>query len=280
MHLINATVIVGKPLHKVHHNWSTVASQVTPTQRLQGADAVLAVRTKVSQVPPPRHTHVCMQSAPLATAPQLKLLALTLEPHRCASFAGARLQPSCCVVGCSNRRLAASCHLLTRPKLHAQGSWVRQAARDAGVPIFVVKTAAPSNLTRALRTLLGFDPSAGGTFAGWRERNSQFGSSAPGMSHTAELPDAEYPAAVSSNVTSRVSMQIKCAKDPASVMPRAAHTAGPEHKRCVHQAVAENETEAMDEARLAVQQIVLARQQPSELLPRAPPIIALQVSLA
>ena len=33
----------------------------------------------------------------------------------------------------------------------------------------------------------------------------------------------------------------------------------------------------MDEARLAVQQIVLARQQPSELLPRAPPIIALQV---
>ena len=33
----------------------------------------------------------------------------------------------------------------------------------------------------------------------------------------------------------------------------------------------------MDEARLAVQQIVIARQQPSELLPRAPPIIALQV---
>jgi hypothetical protein len=46
------------------------------------------------------------------------------------------------------------------------------------------------------------------------------------------------------------------------------------------QAVAEDETEAMDEARLAVQQIVLARQQPSELLPRAPPIIALQVNFA
>jgi len=101
------------------------------------------------------------------------------------------------------------------------------------VPIFVVKTAAPSNLTRALRTLLGFDPSAGGTFAGWRERNSQFGSSAPGTSHAAELPDAEYPAAVSSNVTSRVSMQIDCAKDAASAMSRDVHTAASEAKRSV-----------------------------------------------
>lgn len=148
------------------------------------------------------------------------------------------------------------------------------------MPIFVVKTAAPSNLTRALRTLLGFDPSAGGTFAGWRERNSQFGSSAPGASHTAELPDAEYPAAVSSNVTSRVSMQPVCAEGPASVALCCTHGSIGSPAWCCAQAVAENETEAMDEARLAVQQIVLARQQPSELLPRAPPIIALQVSLA
>ena len=88
----------------------------------------------------------------------------------------------------------------------AQGSWVRQAARDAGVPIFVVKTAAPSNLTRALRTLLGFDPSAGGTFVGWRERNSRDSGAALGDSSAAGLPDAEYPVADSSNVSSRVRM--------------------------------------------------------------------------
>ena len=54
-------------------------------------------------------------------------------------------------------------------------------------------------------------------------------------------------------------------------------SAAPQAGACAEQAVAENETEAMDEARLAVQQIVLARHQPSELLPRAPPILALQV---
>lgn len=42
---------------------------------------------------------------------------------------------------------------------------MRQAAKDAGVPIYAVKTSSPSNLLRALRTLLGIDPSAGGTFA-------------------------------------------------------------------------------------------------------------------
>ena len=94
--------------------------------------------------------------------------------------------------------------LLKPMTLHAQGSWVRQAARDAGVPIFVVKTAAPSNLTRALRTLLGFDPSAGGTFVGWRERHSRDSSFAPGVGRTAGLPDAEHPVVDSSNVSSRV----------------------------------------------------------------------------
>ena len=122
-----------------------------------------------------------------------------------ANLDGAEMQ-KLCVVARLAAQFASCCHPLKPMDLHAQGSWVRQAARDAGVPIFVVKTAAPSNLTRALRTLLGFDPSAGGTFAGWRERNSQFGTSAPGMSHTAELPDVEYPAAASSNVSSRVSM--------------------------------------------------------------------------
>lgn len=99
-------------------------------------------------------------------------------------------------------------HPLKLTVLRAQGSWVRQAARDAGVPIFVVKTAAPSNLTRALRTLLGFDPSAGGTFVGWHERNSRNSSLAPGMGRAGGLPGADYSAADSSNVSSRVIMRV------------------------------------------------------------------------
>ena len=43
------------------------------------------------------------------------------------------------------------------------------------------------------------------------------------------------------------------------------------------QAVAENRSEALEEARLAVEQIVLRRKQPIELLPRSPDVILLQV---
>ena len=43
------------------------------------------------------------------------------------------------------------------------------------------------------------------------------------------------------------------------------------------QAVAENRSEALEEARLAVEQIVLRRKQPIELLPRSPDVIQLQV---
>ena len=90
--------------------------------------------------------------------------------------------------------------------MRAQGSWVRQAARDAGVPIFVVKSAAPSNLTRALRTLLGFDPSAGGTFAGWRERVRRESSTGTGAKDALDSPDASFAPAQSSNVSPRVSV--------------------------------------------------------------------------
>ena len=41
---------------------------------------------------------------------------------------------------------------------------MKKAAKDAGVPILAVKSSSPSNLLRALRTVLGIEPSAGGTF--------------------------------------------------------------------------------------------------------------------
>lgn len=45
------------------------------------------------------------------------------------------------------------------------------------------------------------------------------------------------------------------------------------------QAVAESTKEALEEARLAVEEIVLARQQAIELLPRTPSVIEQQVAL-
>ena len=95
----------------------------------------------------------------------------------------------------------------------SQGSWVRQAARDAGVPIYAVKTSSPSNLLRALRTLLGIDPSAGGTFARRPEEeegghSSRSESLAAAAADTAFVWEPQPPgpskAPVHGNVVSRV----------------------------------------------------------------------------
>ena len=190
-----------------------------------------------------------------------------------------------------------------RTRLDTAPTWTRRgASRDLLWHLIQVKSAAPSNLTRALRTLLGFDPSAGGTFAGWRERVRRDSSTALAASNAAGPRDASFIPADSSNVSPRVSAicvyVMEGCKSLASVCSDITSSLGTScacHLQCADititwpsaldqicfkpdQAVAEDETEAMDEARLAVQQIVLARQQPSELLPRAPPIIALQVN--
>jgi hypothetical protein len=48
----------------------------------------------------------------------------------------------------------------------AQGDWVRTVAKQEGIPVFVVKSGGRANLVKALRTLLGIDPSAGGALLG------------------------------------------------------------------------------------------------------------------
>lgn len=44
------------------------------------------------------------------------------------------------------------------------GSSLKAAAREAGVPIYAMKTCSSSHLKAALRTLLALDPSPGGVF--------------------------------------------------------------------------------------------------------------------
>ena len=46
-----------------------------------------------------------------------------------------------------------------------QHSWIKDAAKAAGVPIYTIKTTSPTNLVRGLRTVVGLDPSPGSTFA-------------------------------------------------------------------------------------------------------------------
>ena len=89
---------------------------------------------------------------------------------------------------------------------------MRQAAKDAGVPIYAVKTCSPSNLLRALRTLLGIDPSAGGTFARRQDEDEedsfQSDALAAAAAGTAFVRDTRPPVssqpAIHGNVVSRV----------------------------------------------------------------------------
>lgn len=45
------------------------------------------------------------------------------------------------------------------------GAWVKEAARAAGIPVFSIKSAGVGDIVKALRTLVGIDPSPGGLFA-------------------------------------------------------------------------------------------------------------------
>lgn len=54
--------------------------------------------------------------------------------------------------------------LAVRPEV-TRGSWLREAAKAANVPVFSVKSQTPTDLIRALRTMLGIDPSPGALFA-------------------------------------------------------------------------------------------------------------------
>ena len=55
-------------------------------------------------------------------------------------------------------RQDADAVLAPRSKLK-QHSWIKDAAKAAGVPLYTIKTTSPQNLVRGLRTVVGLDPS-------------------------------------------------------------------------------------------------------------------------
>ena len=126
------------------------------------------------------------------------------------------------------------------PTALSAGSWVRGAAKSAGLPVFTIRSTELSDLARAVRTLLGAEPSPGGTFEarGSGSRLAGSGSSSSGGG--------------------------------GGVIPGAAKGTG---------ASLADEADALEEARLAVEQFVLPQEQPVELLPRAARLVGLQVQL-
>ena len=76
---------------------------------------------------------------------------------------------------------------------------LRDAAREAGVPVYAVKTGTTQALQRALRALLGLDPSAGGglTFAK-RKSLGEAAAEVNGSSSTSSAPDSSPSSSSSS----------------------------------------------------------------------------------
>lgn len=129
-------------------------------------------------------------------------------------------------------------------------SWIKGASKAAGIPVYSIKTASISNLVRAVRTLLGIDPSPGAMFG-----------------DDAESPAAADPRSRSSNsrnLRAETSIALAAA---AGTSGGGGSSGGPERE------------DALAEARLAAEQIVIPRCQPVELLPRDPRDIDAQIGL-
>ena len=122
--------------------------------------------------------------------------------------------------------------LATRARVKATG-WIREAARAAKVPLFVVRSSSIEDVNKGVRVILGIDPSPGGTFSaregsGVKTSRAQAGQKG-GMS-TGPTPDAIEG--------------------------------------------------GLNEARDAIESIVIALGQPAELLPRPEAIVERQLALA
>ena len=132
--------------------------------------------------------------------------------------------------------------LATRNKLKASG-WIKVAAQQAGLPVFTVKTAAVEHVVKGVRTLLGVDPAAGGIF------NSARGEG-PAMA------DPRVASSRTLRAETSIALVNASAPSPATIQ------------------------RGLDEAREAIESIVLKQNQPVELLPRHESVVERQVALA
>jgi hypothetical protein len=136
--------------------------------------------------------------------------------------------------------------LATRPRLKA-AAWVRGAAREAGVPVYAIASPAVGDVVRAVRTLLGVDPSPGGMFAG--------------AAGAAAAPRADPRAARGAGGAAAAQLLARPEAAIAAVSSRARR-------------------EALAEARAAIEGIVLGAGQAAELAPRDAATVEAQAALA
>jgi len=132
--------------------------------------------------------------------------------------------------------------LATRGKMKAS-TWIKPAAQQAGVPLFTVRTSAVESVVKGVRTLLGVDPTPGGIF----------------NPNSGEVPAMADPRVGSSrNLRAETSIALVKASPPSAATVKS----------------------GLDEAREAIESIVLKQKQPVELLPRHEMVVERQVALA
>ena len=152
--------------------------------------------------------------------------------------------------------------LALRSKLKSNPG-LRGAAREAGVPIYAIKSSSTANLVKAFRTLLGVDPSAGGVFTGVLKGEKEVGEGeSSGDSTDGEMSEEDEGAGV---ITERT-VEGRYGLDA---------TRGRNGEGMSKAAV-----EGLEEVQLAVENLVVPCGQLVELLPRSEAVRQQQAALA
>ncbi len=145
-------------------------------------------------------------------------------------------------IGIASQIQDADAILATRGKIKAS-TWIKAAAQQAGVPLFTIRTAAVEHVVKGVRTLLGVDPAPGGIFN-------------PGSGEGPVMADPRV--ASSRNLRAETSIAMVKGSPPSAATVKL----------------------GLDEAREAIESIVLKQNQPVELLPRHEMVVERQVALA
>jgi hypothetical protein len=168
--------------------------------------------------------------------------------------------------------------LAVRGKLRAN-TGLRQAARQADVPVYAIRSRSSSNLVRAFKTLLGLEPGAGVTLGGAAaaaaaggQGSKQLGEAAGTRARTAAGSNGaeegkEHQIDVGSGSGSGSSGDDTDGEEGEEAATTASSSRSSVRMGGAAHAL-QQEEDGLEEARLAAEQIVMPLQQPVELLPR------------
>ncbi|WIA34853.1 hypothetical protein OEZ86_013151 [Tetradesmus obliquus] len=151
---------------------------------------------------------------------------------------------------------------------------LRATAREAGVPVYAIKSSSSSNLVRAFRTLLGLEPSAGSLFG---SRGGSMDDDADSSSWPGSAAAAADAAAGGAAVPIRGPDDWPYGDGADEEQPSSSSSSSRGGGGAARALV--EEEEGLEEARLAAEQIVTPLQQPVELLPRAEHVRRAQAAL-